>query len=173
MEVEVRAPSSKEVKTVSEIAAATFTLACPSSSEKDELEKYISNNLSPSHFQDKLNSNSIFLICAFVNSEMAGFVTVVPSSECILKSGIVEASEIQQLYVLSQFHGTNVAKKLMEAALSHLRSLGSTSVWLGVYSNNIRAKKFYSKYGFSIVGETHFKMGNEIHLDHIMAATIA
>lgn len=173
MEIEVRVPNSEEIEAVSKIAATTFTLACPSSSEKDELEKYISSNLSPSYFQKALNSNSIFLICAFANCEMAGFVTVAPSSECILESGIVVTSEIQKLYVLPKFHGANVAQKLMEAALNYLKNLGVANVWLGVYGNNLRAKRFYSKYGFSIAGETHFKMGNEVHLDHIMVATIA
>ncbi|GAB1268084.1 N-acetyltransferase [Aurantivibrio infirmus] len=173
MDIEIRVPNPDEIEAVSKISAATFVLACPSSSGKDELEKYISSNLSPTIFQKALNSSSIYLISAFANGEMAGFATVLLSSDCSLNSRIVATSEIQKLYVLPKFHGACVAQKLMGAALNHLKNMGIANVWLGVYSNNLRAKRFYSKYGFSVAGETQFKMGSETHLDHIMVASIA
>ncbi len=145
----------------------------PPDSDENELQAYISTNLSSACFREFIESKSIYLLCAYKNEEMAGFVSVCVSSDCAINSDIAATSEIQKLYVLPKYHGTNVAKQLMVAAIKQLKIRGITAVWLGVYNENLHAKRFYSKFGFQVVSETEFQMGREVHLDNIMVAKIA
>jgi ribosomal protein S18 acetylase RimI-like enzyme len=43
---------------------------------------------------------------------------------------------------------------------------------LGVWENNVRATKFYEKFGFERVGEHEFWLGNECQLDYIFGREV-
>lgn len=62
--------------------------------------------------------------------------------------------EIFALYVLPDYYGTGVARKLMEAALARLRRYGEICLW--VLKANGRAIRFYEKCGFRPNGEELF-----------------
>ena len=100
---------------------------------------------------------------------MAGFIAAAYNSSCDSVADLSNAAEIQKLYVRPRFHGKETAYKLMTSAITEVTKPGIEKIWLGVYNGNIRAKKFYSKFGFQVVGKTYFTMGSEKHLDDIMA----
>jgi ribosomal protein S18 acetylase RimI-like enzyme len=45
-------------------------------------------------------------------------------------------------------------------------------VWLGVWEHNPRAIAFYRKFGFEVVGEHAFMLGQELQRDLIMTARV-
>lgn len=59
--------------------------------------------------------------------------------------------EIFAMYVLSEYYGTGVAQKLMEAGLRQLEGYPKVCLW--VLRDNKRAIHFYEKCGFSPDGE--------------------
>lgn len=59
--------------------------------------------------------------------------------------------EIFAMYVLSEYYGTGVAQKLMEAGLKQLEGYPKVCLW--VLKDNKRAIRFYEKCGFSPDGE--------------------
>ena len=59
--------------------------------------------------------------------------------------------EIFAMYVLSEYYGTGVAQKLMEAGLRQLEGYPKVCLW--VLRENKRAIRFYEKCGFSPDGE--------------------
>lgn len=77
------------------------------------------------------------------------------------------ALEMQQLYVLPEWHGRGVADRLTEWALAAARAEGATEVYLTVFDHNERAKRFYSRYGFEEVGRCTFQLGDRIDDDRI------
>ncbi|MGD8379087.1 MAG: GNAT family N-acetyltransferase [Gammaproteobacteria bacterium] len=68
--------------------------------------------------------------------------------------------ELQQIYVLSQWHGQGVADELMNWAIGSARSAGAPELYLTVFSHNERAKRFYTRYGFDEVGRCTFVLGD-------------
>lgn len=54
--------------------------------------------------------------------------------------------EINAIYVLSDYYGTGVSKKLMDVGLEHLKDYHTKELW--VLKDNPRAISFYKKYGF-------------------------
>ncbi|MFC7625392.1 GNAT family N-acetyltransferase [Microlunatus sp. GCM10028923] len=75
------------------------------------------------------------------------------------------ALELQQLYVLKEWHGTGVADRLMEWALA--TAAEAPEVYLTVFDHNERAKRFYRRYGFSEVGRCTFTLGDRVDDDRI------
>jgi ribosomal protein S18 acetylase RimI-like enzyme len=167
----VKPAIAADANAIAQIAKETFALACPPSADVNELEKYIDYNLNAERFGELIASQSTYIACAFVNGEMAGFIVAVYDSPCVDIADLTATAEIQKLYIRPKFHGKEIAYKLMTTAIAEVTKPGIETIWLGVYSDNIRAKKFYAKFGFHVVGKTYFTMGSEKHLDDIMAVS--
>jgi len=75
--------------------------------------------------------------------------------------------ELQQIYLLSAWHGTGVADALVEWAVSTASALGATELYLTVFKHNERAKRFYTRHGFEDVGQCEFRLGDRIDDDRI------
>ena len=75
--------------------------------------------------------------------------------------------ELQQIYVLSDWHGTGVAERLMEWAVGTAGELGASELYLTVFDHNERAKRFYTRHGFEEVGRCSFQLGDRIDDDRI------
>jgi ribosomal protein S18 acetylase RimI-like enzyme len=81
----------------------------------------------------------------------------------------VPSAEIKRLYVHPSVFGTSVAKDLLTQALHWLETDREfQQIYLGVYSENFRALKFYEKYGFKHVGGYEFKVGDHYDPEYIM-----
>jgi ribosomal protein S18 acetylase RimI-like enzyme len=76
--------------------------------------------------------------------------------------------ELYQLYLRAGWHGTGVARCLMDWVLAEARRRGATHLQLSVYVDNHRARRFYEKYGFEEVGKYVFMVGNHADDDRIM-----
>lgn len=77
------------------------------------------------------------------------------------------AMELQQIYVLPQWHGKGVAEALMRWSIDLARQQGAPELYLTVFDHNERAKRFYGKHGFSEVGRCAFVLGDQIHDDRV------
>lgn len=75
--------------------------------------------------------------------------------------------ELQQIYLLSEWHGTGVADALVEWAVDTANALGATELYLTVFEHNERAKRFYTRHGFEDVGQCKFQLGDRIDDDRI------
>ena len=76
--------------------------------------------------------------------------------------------ELKRLYVREAAKGTGLAARLMEAALGWLERDGPRPVWLSVWSQNHRAQRFYTRYGFGVVGEYLYPVGESRDEEFIM-----
>lgn len=77
------------------------------------------------------------------------------------------ALELQQIYVLRDWHGQGVAEELMRWALDRARALHAPEIYLTVFDHNERAKRFYARHGFVEVGRCTFQLGNRVDDDRI------
>jgi len=76
--------------------------------------------------------------------------------------------EIQRFYVAAGHHGRGVAHDLMQHVLSQAEAQAVDVVWLGVWEKNPRAVAFYRKWGFEIVGDHVFTLGEDRQRDLLM-----
>ncbi|WP_134143674.1 GNAT family N-acetyltransferase [Paraburkholderia sp. BL6665CI2N2] len=149
---------------ISIVAARTFALACPAGPPDIELQKYIDENLTPSSLRNALSDRNFDIHVLDEMGTVIGFSVVTPAPEALnlpLADGV---PELMRCYVLPTHHGTGAAQRLLSASLAELH----TRVRLTVNDQNTWAIRFYSRSGFSPVGETLFKCGDDIHRDLVM-----
>lgn len=79
---------------------------------------------------------------------------------------------LDQFYVLNAHHGTGIARELMDWVIAEARRRGADELYLTVYIDNQRARRFYDRYGFEPVGRYDFMVGNHADEDVIMRKTL-
>jgi ribosomal protein S18 acetylase RimI-like enzyme len=77
------------------------------------------------------------------------------------------AGELHQLYIRSAFQNRRLGARLFAAALDWLDARYSP-LYLGVWSKNEGAQRFYGRYGFVKVGEYGFPVGKTVDLEFIL-----
>ena len=75
---------------------------------------------------------------------------------------------IDQVYVLTRYHGAGIARGLMDWALDEARRRGAEELYLTVFTENDRARRLYERYGFEPVGRYDFMVGSHADEDIIM-----
>lgn len=76
--------------------------------------------------------------------------------------------ELKRLYVLREFHNGGHGTRLMDTAMAWLQKDGPRRLWVGVWSENLGAQRFYARYGFEKVGTYGFPVGRVVDLEFIL-----
>jgi ribosomal protein S18 acetylase RimI-like enzyme len=103
---------------------------------------------------------------AEVDRVAVGYVKIGPLKLPVETDG--PALLLDQLYVLKEHHGAGIAHELMDWAFDEARRRGARQLFLTVYVDNHRARRFYDRYGFEAVGRYDFMVGNHADEDIIM-----
>ncbi len=71
------------------------------------------------------------------------------------------AIELRQLYVFKPWQGSGIAAALTQWALDRARDRNAPEIWLSVFSENPRARKFYARFGFAEIAPYAFMVGDQ------------
>ncbi|MDB5695653.1 MAG: family N-acetyltransferase [Sphingomonas bacterium] len=77
--------------------------------------------------------------------------------------------ELRRIYTLAAAHGTGLGPALMSAVLKEARGRGHARLLLGVHPDNARARRFYERTGFHVIGKRTFSVGASRFTDPIYA----
>lgn len=77
-------------------------------------------------------------------------------------------AELKNLYIARDAQGKGHGRALFRAALEWMGAFGDGPQWIGVWSGNLKAQRFYAHYGFRKVGEYEFPVGRWRDLEHIL-----
>lgn len=75
------------------------------------------------------------------------------------------ALELKQLYVFRPWHGAGIANVLIDWAKANARARGASELWLSVFSENQRARRFYVRHGWEEICSWHFMVGDQADED--------
>jgi diamine N-acetyltransferase len=79
---------------------------------------------------------------------------------------------LDQFYVLQAHHGAGIAQTLMDWALHEARRRAAEELYLTVFIDNHRARRFYERYAFEPVGSYAFMVGSHADEDIIMRKSL-
>jgi ribosomal protein S18 acetylase RimI-like enzyme len=96
---------------------------------------------------------------------LVGFAKLGPPA---LPGAPQNAVELRQLYLAEAVKGAGVGASLMDWALATARARGAAELWLSVYVDNHRARRFYERFGFEDVGRYGFMVGKHEDEDRLM-----
>ena len=101
---------------------------------------------------------------AFNRTSPVGYAKLTPL-RAVAPAAAPGALELQQVYVLGEWQGRGVAEQLMQWALATAAADGAPEIYLTVFDDNGRAKRFYHHHGFSEIGHCTFTLGDRVEDD--------
>ena len=100
------------------------------------------------------------------DGELVGYAKLGPPA-MPFDPGDRAAIELRQLYVRPECKGSGVAHDLMTWTMVEGRRRGAQDLWLSVFTENARARRFYARYGFVDVMPYRFMVGDQADEDII------
>ena len=165
MSVEYRRATAADAEALADLGARTFTHTFGHLYEPDDLEIFLQNH-SPENWGKDLNDPAFEIRVAESGGQLVGYVKLGPPHLPFEPRG--EAAELRQLYVVEEMKGQGVAQALMEWVIGRARDSRADYLYLSVFTENHRARRFYEKYGFEPEGTYAFMVGNHADEDIVM-----
>jgi ribosomal protein S18 acetylase RimI-like enzyme len=173
MTVTIRRADAKDAAALSQVASATFALACPPDTSQASIDDFIATHFTVGHFAGYLADpeRALFLAEADDDGEPLGYTMVIfgepTDPDVVAAITLHPTSELSKVYVVAGHHGAGVSSKLVEASVDAARERGAAGMWLGVNQFNPRANRFYEKSGFARVGIKRFLLGGRYEDDFV------
>ena len=165
--IEIRKATVSDLETIQNISIHTFKETFAAVNTPENIANYVKENFNSEQLKNELNNaNSQFYI-AYSDSEAVGYLKI-NFGDAQTESINENALEVQRIYVLQKFHGKNIGQLLLDEVKKIAKSSGVDSVWLGVWEENHRALRFYTKNGFIVFDKHVFIMGNDEQTDLLM-----
>ncbi len=140
----------------------TFTGTCTEQDMQGFLDTYFTEQVLGRQVNDQANK----YFFAEVDGIPAGYLQFMEDYSGFPMMKKWKALELKRIYVRKEYQGKGIAQALMEFILNYAVENKYEVVWLGVWEHNIRAQKFYEKYGFVNSGYTHdFPIGDTPQTD--------
>lgn len=76
--------------------------------------------------------------------------------------------ELKRIYFAQGRQGGGLGQRLFAEVMAWLQSQGRRNVWIGVWSENFGAQRFYARQGFQKVGEYGFNVGRTVDREFIL-----
>lgn len=154
----LRRAGPADAETLSRLGAETFTITFGHLYPAEDLEAFLSQTHALPMVAKELADPAMASWLAEAEGVAVGYATVGP---CKLPHPEVTPAcgELMRLYVLPAWQGEGVAATLFAEALAWLRAHCAGKLWIGVWSENARALRFYERAGFEVVGGYQFEVG--------------
>lgn len=165
---QVRHASPKDAALLSEIGRAAFDAAFGAQNNPSDLAAYLDKSFSPARQAYELSLPGCTYLIAESEGNPAGYARLQtgPAPECVPGSNPIE---LVRFYLLPGWIGQGHGTQLMQYCLDLAWGGGHDALWLSTWKINTRGIAFYRKWGFEIVGEQIFQVGNDPQEDYLLA----
>jgi ribosomal protein S18 acetylase RimI-like enzyme len=159
--MKIRILKVEELEIVKNLAYRIWPIAYKEILSQEQLEFMLNWMYSIQTLQENWR-NGHFFFAISMDEQDVGFLDLEPNNP------IEGNMKIQKIYVLSEFQGMGLGYELMKQAFNFAKENQMNSMTLQVNRNN-KAVEFYKKFGFEIIDEQDFDIGNGYYMnDFIM-----
>jgi len=82
-----------------------------------------------------------------------------------------QSYELKRFYLLKAHQNGGIGSTLFAEVMTWLIGQNPADLWIGVWSENVGAQRFYARHGFERVGEYGFKVGSTVDHEFILRRT--
>ncbi|MBP6799230.1 MAG: GNAT family N-acetyltransferase [Luteimonas sp.] len=167
MTLAIRRATAQDAQVVSALAATTFTETFGALYPPDDLAAFLREAYAVERQRTILSHPDYALWLLEDDGEAVGHIAAGP---CGLPhpDAAPGDGEIKRLYLRQGWQNGGHGARLMDAAMDWLLRDGARTLWVGVWSENHGAQRFYGRYGFGKVGEYLFPVGATRDLEFIL-----
>lgn len=182
-QIRLRLARATEAEELSTFASQNFTFACPDHLSQEAIEFFIAEKLSVAEFTRMLDNPAdyrIWIAHSKENNQILGYtLTVLGGPDGMpnemVRPGKIErgAAYLSKCYVAPEWHGSGIAGALLERAVADVSACARNSqVVLGTNIADKRARAFYKRHGFKVVGRRTFMVGEVASIDDVFVRNI-
>ena len=169
--IEIRKATITDLETLQKLSIQTFTETFAAVNTPENIANYINESFNAGQLTTELNNvNSQFYV-AYSNAEAVGYLKI-NFGDAQTETINENALEVHRIYVLQTFHGKNIGQLLLDEVKKIAQHTGVDYIWLGVWEENRRALRFYTKNGFVVFDKHVFTLGNDEQTDLLMQLII-
>ena len=163
----IRRAGSADAGTIARLGARTFIDTFGHLYGAEDLAAFLADAHGVDRAREDLADPLKALWLVEADGEAVGYALAgpcdLPHSEVTPASG-----ELKRIYFLQGWQGTGLGGRLFAATMDWLQAEGRRDVWIGVWSENFGAQRFYARHGFEKVGEYGFLVGATVDHEFIL-----
>ena len=162
-EPSIRRATLEDAEALAEIGAATFTETFAHLYPPEDLAAFLADAYGLERTRANLADPRKAAWLVEAEGEVVGYAEAGP---CALPHTEVTPAcgELKRFYLLKPWQGGGLGARLFDATLAWLLKDGPRDIWIGVWSENHGAQRFYGRRGFEKAGEYGFQVGETV--DH-------
>lgn len=166
-EVTIRKIGVADALALQTISRHTFQEAFAADNDAQNMEQYLTENLSVERLTAELQAPCSEFYFAEVAGTPIGYLKV-NYGTCQTEPQGEQSLEVERIYITKEHYGKGVAQALFQKAIDIATSRNARNLWLGVWEHNYRALAFYRKNGFVEFGRHIFILGTDAQTDIMM-----
>jgi ribosomal protein S18 acetylase RimI-like enzyme len=165
--IEIKKATLSDLEIIQKIGTQTFIETFAAVNTPENIANYVTESFNSEQLASELNNANSQFYLATSGNEILGYLKINfgdAQTETINKNAL----EVHRIYVSQAFHGKNVGQLLINKVKEIAQQTDVDYIWLGVWEENHRALRFYSKNGFVEFDKHVFTLGNEEQTDLLM-----
>lgn len=168
----IRRASPCDAEALAAIGAATFVETFGHLYPAEDLQAFLAEAYGLERTRAELDDPEKAAWLVEAGGEVVGYAQAgpcgLPHPEVTPASG-----ELKRIYFLKSWQGAGLGARLFAEVIQWLQRNGPRDVWIGVWSENHGAQRFYLRHGFEKVGEYGFPVGRTVDHEFILRRTAA
>jgi ribosomal protein S18 acetylase RimI-like enzyme len=156
-----------DTSTVAQIGAETFRAEFGPHHTPEDMEEYLADNFNNEVILSLIEDVSHHFLLGYEGEKVIAYAMFREGTPPDFVSGS-SPIELVRFYVIPEVIGLGYGSALMQACIEEARRMGHKSIWLATWQENKRAIGFYEKWGFRIVGNAIYVIGQDVTDDFIL-----
>ncbi|WP_374469068.1 N-acetyltransferase family protein [Phenylobacterium sp.] len=163
----IRRARPEDAQALAAIGARTFSDTFAHLYPPEDLETFLAEAYGLDQTRRNLTDTAKAAWLVEADGQVVGYAEAGP---CALPHPEVTAAcgELKRFYLLKDWQNGGLGRRLFTEVIGWLQAEGPRDVWIGVWSENYGAQRFYGREGFEKVGEYGFEVGKTIDREFIL-----
>lgn len=150
---------------LADLGARTFTETFGHLYDPADLAAFLVSH-SEENWRKELADPEFSVLIVEAGGEPVGYAKIGPPHLPFEPRG--QAVELRQFYLLRPWQGQGIAEAMMRWVIDEAERRGGDDLYLSVFTENHRARRFYERWGFVPEGRYAFMVGNHADEDIVM-----
>ena len=165
MTITLRPATKDDAATLASLGARTFTDTFGHLYDPDDLDLFLKSH-AEEHWAAELCDPEFAVLLVEVSGEAVGYAKVGPPHLPFEPRGT--AVELRQFYLVKAWQGHGLADEMMAWVIDQDEQQDGNDLYLSVFVDNHRARRFYERWGFIAEGRYAFMVGSHADEDIVM-----
>ena len=165
MTIALRPATKDDAATLAALGARTVTDTFGHLYDPDDLDLFLQSH-AEEHWAAELCDPEFAVLLVEVSGEAVGYAKVGPPHLPFEPRGT--AIELRQFYLIKAWQGHGLADEMMAWVIDQAEQQDGNDLYLSVFVDNHRARRFYERWGFIAEGRYAFMVGSHADEDIVM-----